>query len=175
MIDVIHNNWSRKFNPLYKPNHQFSIPSLLCNGFINTPGCLLFPDFLLNIFSTVNMQYFNTAEPLNWAPCSRCLLDPPPLICMLTLIYPAHSCSLSCHCPPGDFNCKGLMFWPVSSFPSSAIWDMEPVHLCAPATCSSTDVSCSLVLGMTVTSHVLYIFSHLLPHPLPHHCPYSCP
>lgn len=147
------------------PNHQFSrLLSLLCNGFVNTPECLLFPDFLLNIFSTMNMQYFHTTELLNWAPCSWCLLDAPPLIHTLTLIPPAHSCQstwLECHCHccchPADFSCKVFMLWPVSSFPPSAIWDTEPIHLCSPATCSPTNALCSSDHGMTVTSHVLYI------------------
>lgn len=37
-INVIHNNWSLNFNPLYMPNHQFSrLTSLLGNSFMNTP------------------------------------------------------------------------------------------------------------------------------------------
>lgn len=145
------------------PNHQFSgLLSLLCHSFINAPEGLLFPDFLLNNFPQWICCILTQQSLLTE------LLAPVPLEHTTSHAFthsdPFHSflpghltrMSLSCCCHQAHFNCKVLLLWPVSSFPSSAIWDKEPIHPCPPATCSSTS-ACSSDFGMTVTSLVLYI------------------
>lgn len=145
MINVIYNNWSPNFNPFYVLNHQFSrLLSLLDNDFISTPECLSLTSWLpLNIFLHGEYAVFwHSRAP---QPSSLLLLDMLSLIHILTLIHPTHSCQstfLECHClvcHPANFHCEVLMLWPVPSFPSSALWDMEPIHLCSPATYSSTN------------------------------------
>lgn len=149
------------FNPFYMPKHQFSrLLSQLGNGLMNTPKCLsfvpwppkkIFFQWICSVFS-VNMQCFNRL----FAHGASCVYTHSDLSCSF---LPEHlsRISLSCCSHLAYFNCKVLhaLACTLLSTPNTLRYGTYTTMLSNNS--GSTNGSCSSVLGMTITSNVLYI------------------